>query len=165
MERSRIHALTGELAYAVLHYLPGSICTFLGEFIRTNMFMYAGLLTHEQVNGDPSNDNINGTFFEHDINSNQMRHGGDIQGLVDTLDYLQGMGVRVNTRACSRSSGPVLTTITGFVYRRIPFHQSALDLRPILSPRPVDPRAAFRHHRNVADSNRRNARSRHVCGT
>lgn len=46
------------------------------------------------VNGDPENDNINGTYFEHDINSNQMRHGGDLQGLVDSLDYIQGMGVR-----------------------------------------------------------------------
>ena len=47
------------------------------------------------VNGDPRNDNINGTHFEHDTNSNQMRHGGDLQGLVDTLDYLHGMGIRV----------------------------------------------------------------------
>lgn len=47
------------------------------------------------VNGDPTNDNINGTFYEHDLNSNQMRHGGDVSGLVDTLDYLQGMGIKV----------------------------------------------------------------------
>lgn len=47
------------------------------------------------VNGDPSNDNINGTNFEHDLYSTQMRHGGDIQGLIDTLDYLQGMGIKV----------------------------------------------------------------------
>lgn len=47
------------------------------------------------VNGDPTNDNINGTLFEHDLNSNQMRHGGDVAGLVDTLDYLQGMGIKV----------------------------------------------------------------------
>ncbi|KAK3670004.1 Cell wall alpha-1,3-glucan synthase ags1 [Recurvomyces mirabilis] len=46
------------------------------------------------VNGDPTNDNINHTAFEHDHNSNQMRHGGDLQGLVDTLDYIHGMGVR-----------------------------------------------------------------------
>ncbi|KAJ5929772.1 hypothetical protein N7454_006722 [Penicillium verhagenii] len=46
------------------------------------------------VNGDPTNDNINGTLFEHDLNSNQMRHGGDVAGLVDTLDYLQGMGIK-----------------------------------------------------------------------
>lgn len=49
------------------------------------------------VNGDPTNDNINGTLFEHDLNSNQMRHGGDVAGLVDTLDYLQGMGIKVPT--------------------------------------------------------------------
>lgn len=48
------------------------------------------------VNGDPYNDNINGTSFEHDLNSNQMRHGGDLQGLIDTLDYLQGMGIKVD---------------------------------------------------------------------
>ncbi|KOC10533.1 alpha-1,3-glucan synthase Ags1 [Aspergillus flavus AF70] len=46
------------------------------------------------VNGDPTNDNINGTLFEHDISSTQMRHGGDVAGLVDTLDYLQGMGIK-----------------------------------------------------------------------
>lgn len=48
------------------------------------------------VNGDPENDNINGTLFEHDLKSNQMRHGGDVAGLVDTLDYLQGMGIKVS---------------------------------------------------------------------
>ena len=47
------------------------------------------------VNGDPTNDNINKTAFEHDTNSNQMRHGGDLQGLIDTLDYIQGMGIKV----------------------------------------------------------------------
>ncbi|KAE8356280.1 hypothetical protein BDV28DRAFT_127311 [Aspergillus coremiiformis] len=46
------------------------------------------------ANGDPSNDNINGTVFEHVINSNQMRHGGDLVGLVDTLDYIKGMGFK-----------------------------------------------------------------------
>ncbi|KAK5662544.1 hypothetical protein OQA88_8456 [Cercophora sp. LCS_1] len=47
------------------------------------------------VNGDPSNDNINGTAFEVDMLSTQLRAGGDISGLVDTLDYLQGMGIKV----------------------------------------------------------------------
>ncbi|KAH8691393.1 alpha-1,3-glucan synthase Ags2 [Talaromyces proteolyticus] len=46
------------------------------------------------VNGDPSNDNINGTNYEHDLSSTQMRHGGDVLGMVDTLDYLQGMGIK-----------------------------------------------------------------------
>lgn len=47
------------------------------------------------VNGDPTNDNINRTVFEHDLNSNQLRHGGDLAGLVDTLDYIAGMGIKV----------------------------------------------------------------------
>lgn len=51
------------------------------------------------VNGDPYNDDINGTAFERDPNSNQMRHGGDLQGLIDTLDYLHGMGIKVSGSA------------------------------------------------------------------
>ncbi|KAK3376547.1 hypothetical protein B0T24DRAFT_700204 [Lasiosphaeria ovina] len=46
------------------------------------------------VNGDPSNDNSNGTAFEVDIMSTQLRVGGDIDGLVDSLDYLQGLGIK-----------------------------------------------------------------------
>ena len=47
------------------------------------------------VNGDPQNDNANGTLFEQDITSTQFRHGGDIQGLIDSLDYIQGIGIKV----------------------------------------------------------------------
>lgn len=47
------------------------------------------------VNGDPENDNANGTLFEQDITSTQFRHGGDIQGLIDSLDYIQGFGIKV----------------------------------------------------------------------
>lgn len=47
------------------------------------------------ANGDPTNDDINGTSFEHVLDSNQMRHGGDLVGLIDTLDYIQGMGFKV----------------------------------------------------------------------
>lgn len=46
------------------------------------------------VNGDPNNDNINGTQFEHDMLQTQLRHGGDIQGVIDSLDYIQGMGIK-----------------------------------------------------------------------
>ena len=55
------------------------------------------------VNGNPTNDDANGTQFEFDPTQTQLRHGGDIQGLLDSLDYLQGMGIRVgkpnNTQA------------------------------------------------------------------
>ena len=39
-------------------------------------------------------DDANGTYFEHDLSGNQLRHGGDLVGLVDSLDYLQGMGIK-----------------------------------------------------------------------
>lgn len=48
------------------------------------------------ANGNPTNDNANGTQFEHDLTQTELRHGGDIRGLQDSLDYLQGMGVKVN---------------------------------------------------------------------
>ncbi|KAG5298100.1 alpha-1,3-glucan synthase [Histoplasma ohiense] len=57
-------------------------------------FPFYSLFLDRFVNGDPTNDNINGTSYEHDLNSNQMRHGGDVAGLMDTLDYLQGMGIK-----------------------------------------------------------------------
>lgn len=58
-------------------------------------FPFYTLFLDRFVNGDPSNDNANKTAFEHDPSSNQFRHGGDIAGLVDTLDYIQGMGIKV----------------------------------------------------------------------
>lgn len=58
-------------------------------------FPFYTLFMDRFVNGDPTNDNINGSYFEHQLDSNQMRHGGDIPGLLDTLDYLQGMGIKV----------------------------------------------------------------------
>ncbi|KAH0142689.1 putative alpha 1,3 glucan synthase, partial [Aureobasidium melanogenum] len=57
-------------------------------------FPFYGLFLDRFVNGDPSNDNINGTLFEQDIMDTTMRHGGDLAGLVDTLDYIQGMGIK-----------------------------------------------------------------------
>ncbi len=56
------------------------------------------------VNGDPSNDNSNGTAFEVDMLSTQLRVGGDIAGLVDTLDYLQGMGIKVRLSRTNTST-------------------------------------------------------------
>jgi len=44
---------------------------------------------------DPSNDDANGTQFEHDLLSAQLRNGGDVKGLQDTLDYIQGLGVKI----------------------------------------------------------------------
>jgi len=45
------------------------------------------------ANGDPSNDNAAGTAEKVDRNEYFGRHGGDIQGLIDHLDYMQDLGV------------------------------------------------------------------------
>lgn len=55
------------------------------------------------ANGNPTNDDANGTQFEHDLTQTQLRHGGDIKGLQDSLDYLQGMGIKVNRENWHRS--------------------------------------------------------------
>lgn len=62
-------------------------------------FPFYTLFIDRFANGDPNNDNVNGTSFERDINSHQMRHGGDALGLVDSLDYIQGMGFKVRNVA------------------------------------------------------------------
>ncbi|KAK5936986.1 hypothetical protein PMZ80_010735 [Knufia obscura] len=46
------------------------------------------------IDGDPTNNEANGTVFEHDWMSNQFRFGGDAAGVLDNLDYIQGMGLK-----------------------------------------------------------------------
>ena len=57
-------------------------------------FPFYSLFLDHFVNGDPSNDDANNTVFETDVMSTTMRYGGDILGLVDSLDYIHGMGIR-----------------------------------------------------------------------
>ena len=59
-------------------------------------FPFYTLFLDRWVNGDPANDDINGTVYEKDIYSNQLRHGGDTKGLIDSLDYIKGMGMKVS---------------------------------------------------------------------
>ncbi|PQE30186.1 alpha-1,3-glucan synthase protein [Rutstroemia sp. NJR-2017a WRK4] len=61
---------------------------------KTWRFPFYSFFLDKFVNGDPTNDDINGTHFEHDVMQTQLRHGGDLQGLIDSLDYIQGMGVK-----------------------------------------------------------------------
>lgn len=60
-------------------------------------FPFYTLTLDRFVDGDPSNNDANGTVFEHDWMTNQFRFGGDAKGLMDSysLDYIQGMGVEV----------------------------------------------------------------------
>ncbi len=45
------------------------------------------------ANGDPNNDDMPGMLEKADRNSPNGRHGGDIKGIADHLDYLQKLGV------------------------------------------------------------------------
>jgi glycosidase len=45
------------------------------------------------ANGDPSNDRAEDRFDEFDASDPSKRHGGDLQGIIDRLDYLQDLGV------------------------------------------------------------------------
>ncbi len=53
------------------------------------------ILLDKFADGDPSNNDFFGTPFESDFRETQLRYGGDLRGLENRLDYLQGMGVRV----------------------------------------------------------------------
>lgn len=44
------------------------------------------------ANGDPSNDTVEGLLEPADRKANLGRHGGDIQGIIDHLDYISGLG-------------------------------------------------------------------------
>ncbi|KAK3372216.1 putative cell wall alpha-1, 3-glucan synthase [Podospora didyma] len=57
-------------------------------------FPFYTLFLDRFADGDPTNNDANGTVYEQDTTSNQLRHGGDIKGLVDSLDYIQGMGIK-----------------------------------------------------------------------
>ncbi|KAF2194680.1 glycosyltransferase family 5 protein [Zopfia rhizophila CBS 207.26] len=57
-------------------------------------FPFYVLTLDRYVDGDPTNNEANSTNFEHDWMSNQFRFGGDAKGLMDNLDYIQGMGIK-----------------------------------------------------------------------
>lgn len=94
-------------------------------------FPFYTVMLDRWVNGDPSNDNANGTLFEQDIWSTQLRHGGDVQGLVDSLDYIQGMGIKVcvfDPRSCLQSFNIQILTNIGHLHCRIAILESTVGL-------------------------------------
>jgi neopullulanase len=50
------------------------------------------LMPDRFANGDPSNDNIPGMLEPYDRNNPDGRHGGDIQGIINNLDYIHDLG-------------------------------------------------------------------------
>ncbi|KAL9049938.1 MAG: hypothetical protein Q9162_006938 [Coniocarpon cinnabarinum] len=57
-------------------------------------FPFYALTQDRFVDGDPTNNEANGTHFEHEWTTNSLRFGGDLKGIQDSLDYLQGYGIK-----------------------------------------------------------------------
>lgn len=51
------------------------------------------LMPDRFANGDPSNDNVEGMLEQADRTNSLGRHGGDLKGIIDHLDYLAELGV------------------------------------------------------------------------
>jgi glycosidase len=80
------------LRYPLLARHPGNGTAFaLG--VTSADFIYF-LMPDRFSNGDPSNDRVPG-MRDQSLNRDSIyfRHGGDMQGIIDHLDYLQGLGV------------------------------------------------------------------------
>lgn len=58
----------------------------------TNADMVYLVFPDRFANGDPTNDSTDDTFEKADRNLNLGRHGGDIQGIMDHLDYISELG-------------------------------------------------------------------------
>ncbi|KXX72468.1 alpha-amlyase [Flammeovirga sp. SJP92] len=44
------------------------------------------------ANAIPENDHVEGMYEDTDRSDNGKRHGGDLQGIIDNLDYIKGLG-------------------------------------------------------------------------
>jgi glycosidase len=75
-------------AYRLLARAPGSAER---QGFSTSDAIYQ-LMPDRFANGDPRNDSVAGLADKLDRNLGHGRHGGDIQGIIDHLDYIERMG-------------------------------------------------------------------------
>src|SRR6185503_9737477 len=78
--------------YALLPRRAGNGSEF-AQGVTSADFIYF-LMPDRWSNGDPDNDRVPG-MRDQSLNRDSifLRHGGDMQGIIDHLDYLQGLGV------------------------------------------------------------------------
>ena len=83
---------TGSMDFALNLRRPGKGTQF-AQGVNASDFIYL-LMPDRFSNGDESNDKLPG-FKDQSLNRDSMyhRHGGDIQGVINHLDYLQDLGV------------------------------------------------------------------------
>ena len=81
-----------EIDYPLLARRAGNGTAF-ARGVNSGDFIYF-LMPDRFSNGDPGNDRVAGMRDQSlDRDSIFLRHGGDLQGIIDHLDYLQGLGV------------------------------------------------------------------------
>ncbi|KAK3385564.1 glycosyltransferase family 5 protein [Podospora didyma] len=99
-------------------------------------FPYYTLFLDRFVNGDPTNDNANDTLYETDMMSTQLRFGGDLAGLTESLDYIAGMGIRaiyiagspfINQPWGADQYSPIDLTLLDKHFGNIKMWQTAID--------------------------------------
>jgi glycosidase len=91
-----VHRKSGEdpvdISYTLLPRRTGN-GTVYAQGVTSKDFIYL-LMPDRFSNGDPANDRIAGMKDQSlDRDSIFLRHGGDFQGILNHLDYLQGLGV------------------------------------------------------------------------
>lgn len=62
-----------------------------GSFTTADVFYL--IMPDRFANGNPDNDNMPGMLEKADRNNPHGRHGGDIEGITNNLDYIQRLGV------------------------------------------------------------------------
>jgi glycosidase len=84
--------IVGHIHYPLLARHTGNGTTF-AQGVTSADFIYF-LMPDRFSNGDPANDRVPG-MRDQSLNRDSMyfRHGGDFQGIIDHLDYLQSLGV------------------------------------------------------------------------
>lgn len=99
-------------------------------------FPFYTLFLDKYANGDPTNDNANNTVFETEVMGTQLRFGGDIEGLVDSLDYIQGLGIKglyvagspfINQPYAADSYSPLDHTLLDLHFGNITAWRNAVD--------------------------------------
>src|SRR5690606_27944498 len=95
--------LSQEISYPILAREPDS--RWRQSFDASDV-MYL-IMPDRFANGDPKNDEHASTTEKPDRNNAGGRHGGDIQGIIKNLDYLEDLGVTAiwSTPMCEDNDG------------------------------------------------------------
>ena len=135
------------------------------------------LLLDKFADGDPRNNDFFGSVFESDVDEVNLRFGGDIRGLQQHLDYLQGMGIR----AIYIAGTPFINMLwqadstRAFLFVPLPFLPPISSRQPtclhlpliyplnrLFSTRFLPPRPPLGHLRRLERCHRRYTRPRNV---